>query len=1450
MVANDSGAMLAHGDRGATAHLEPKMKLPYRQEPIAVVGMACRLPGQSNTPKALWDFLMRGGIADTHVPESRFRQFTHYDASTKPKTMRSPGGMFLENIDVRNFDAAFFSISHTDAVTMDPQQRQLLEVVFECLENSGITLEQLDKAAVACLVGTYSVDYDYMHARDPEDRPPGVTIGIGRAILSNRISHFLNIKGPSMSIDTACSGSLVSLDVACRYLNTGEVDGAIVAGANIYLSPEHVMDSGTMKGAASVSGKCHTFDAKADGYIKAEAVNAVYLKRLSDAIRDGDPIRSVIRGTATNSDGRTPGIASPSASAQALAIRAAYANAGITNFNDTSYLEFHGTGTQAGDPTEVQGVASVFAPGRDPDKPLYIGSIKSNIGHSEPAAGISGLLKAVLSIENSMIPGNPTFIDPSPKIDFVGSKVSASRVARPWPAAARCKRASVNSFGYGGSNVHVVIEETGSFVQDTRHKSSYMTDSDDLLGLEEQEDASSAASRRPYLLCLSANDDDALQANFARLRTHLMNPQVKAGLPDLAYTLNERRSKLYSRGYIITSSTDLDAGAFSRGKKNTHAPKIGFVFTGQGAQWSQMGHALVETFPGAKKILGLLDEALQSLPTPPEWRLLDELTQVRSPEYLRRPEFSQPLVTALQIVLVDILQQWGISPESVVGHSSGEIAAAYTAGLITREQAIVAAFYRGYASHLSAPAQDLGMLAAGISAAEFPTYSEGLEDQVSIACFNSPQSITISGPVTALEQVRARLAQDAKFGRLLQVNMAYHSKFMDHVGAEYLGLLAPRFQSHKRIDKGVRMFSSVTGQLLDSDSGTDTEYWRGNMVNPVLFDQAVQSLLASDNHVNFLIEIGPSGALAGPIKQILAAMGDDVADVQYCVALSRGRDAVLSTFDVAGKLFVAGGSVDLRAVNQLASSGQEGRPSLIVDLPNYAWNYSTQYWFENDASKDWRYRLFPHHDLIGTKIPGTSWNEPSFRKKLSLNSLPWLKDHKMGTDIIFPAAGFVAMAVEGVRQKTQAMAMLEERPSANSLTYRLRNMTFSRALVLEENTEHKVMLTLTPKTGSGILGIQASPDILAPLRFPTDAALWYKAMNDQGYGFGPAFQNQIQVEATSGKRSSRSTVSLEEPASEYRQSFYPLHPAVMDGCFQTSGPSLWAGNRSDLDAVLIPALIGKVVIHDVPQKSSRGESGLLLLKLSGLEYHILATSDNVYSKHVYSHVVWKPDLSMTARVRRGHGIHDTLGENPQLSVLELVHIAGVSSSLWYGNKPDFERSTRKACRKFRYVAVDPNDLLAAQETYQSYSESGEFELLDTTQASFLPDEDDAEKFDLVVVRTPHHGIGQGKALENAKRFVKNNGSAFLLHVTTNKQGEAEQASYANGTTPCGTQSIFTKIYPNGLVSLSLKMNTDDDDDDGAKERTGATGLDVFNFTQSKVPESIRAGLVEAGWGVE
>ncbi|KAK8144631.1 hypothetical protein G3M48_005561 [Beauveria asiatica] len=1387
MTINDNGGSDAYLGQYAFTNLQQDKK-PYRQEPIAVIGFANRLPGHSDSPTKLWDLLMRGGVAGNEPPASRWSLKGHFDGSRKPHTVRTPGAMFVENVDTADFDAGFFNISTADAVSIDPQQRQLLEVVYEGIENAGLSLEKLYGAEYGCFVGSYAVDYQDIQMRDPEDRADGMTIGVGRAILSNRISHFLNIKGASMTIDTACSGSLVAVDVACRYLQTGQIEGAIIAASNLYLCPEQNQDMGAMRAASSFSGKCHTFDAKADGYCKAEGINTVILKRLSDAIRDGDPIRAVIRGTATNSDGWTPGIASPNAKAQTEAMRAAFSAAGITNLNEVGYLEAHGTGTLAGDPIELAAASSVFAPSRSAQNPLIVGSIKSNIGHSENAAGISGLIKAIMAVETGTIPGNPTFIDPNPKIDFVGLKVKATRTAIPWPSNLASRIASVNSFGYGGSNAHVVIQDGASFVgKANKIYGSSFTASTSFLDDDDEQVASS-----PQLLVFSANDEESMKMYVKVLQAHLINPRVNIRPEDLAHTLL-RRSRLFNRGFLVSKSTTLDYGSLVLGKKNVDAPKIGFVFTGQGAQWSQMGQGIVDLFSPARSVLERLDKTLQSLPNPPSWSLIAELTEARSPDHLRLPEISQPLVTALQLAMLEVFKLWGVTAASVVGHSSGEIAAACAAGLLTPEDAIKIAFFRGQAAkELQETSESgCGMMAVGLGAEDATKYIGDHRDTVKIACHNSPSSVTLSGKVEHLNEIKDQLQQDGHFARLLQVNLAYHSKYMSKIGDRYLALLEENCGASLSGSDDIQMFSSVTGCKMTLEA--DAIYWKTNMVSPVLFDAACTAMISGKGAADFLIELGPSGALAGPVAQITKGLGGQGRNVQYVAAAKRGPDSVLSMYDVAGRLYIAGHDIAIEKVNR-ADNQEENSSVTLVDLPNYAWNHSTKYWYESDASKEWRYRRFVHHDLLGSKILNSPWHAPTFRKMLDVKDVPWLIDHKMGSEIVFPGAAFCAMAIEAMFQCKQMTEPVEGISSADQYQYRLRNVKFDKALVLVEGQPAKLTLTLTPQAGvkgswyqfnvaglregdssdhcHGLVRIEsreaetgAEAD-LAPLQAPTKAAIWYKALADAGYGFGPAFIKHIETESIAGERKSRSHVNLESPASKWDpQSVYPMHPASMDGCFQTVTPSAVAGIRSSISGILVPAIIDELIISPAHTRPSVGLScttseyvgkgrlednknymsgctvfdpatGRQLLKLTGLRYRRLDTDDKG-AVQTYTRASWNPDISFLTTLQCskladvvGAGLQKILDlvshKKPTLKVMEANISKDDASSFWL---QDDRRSNRAAYNKYLLASSDASSLVSAQEKYMA-AKAVTFELLDF--ATEIEAKED--KFDLLIVK--------------------------------------------------------------------------------------------------------------------
>ncbi|PSR80443.1 hypothetical protein BD289DRAFT_484972 [Coniella lustricola] len=1384
--------------------------MTHHQDPVAIIGFACRLPGGNDSPEKLWQFLEQGGIASRDVPETRYNLAGHYDASLKPGTNRPPGGMFLQGVDPADFDASFFEISGSEAVSMDPNQRQMLEVVFESLENAGLTLERVNGSSVACFVGSFATDYGELQNRDPLDRAPNHTIGIGRASMANRISYFLNVKGPSVTIDTACSGSMVGLHLAVKALHNREAEAAIVATSNMYLNPEHVQDVGSLGMAHSPTGLCHTFDVTADGYVKSEAVSGIIVKRLADALRDGDPIRGVIRGTASTSNGRTNGIAQPSSKEQAAAVRQAYATAGITDLNATAYLECHGTGTPAGDPIEVNGIGSVFAPSRAADKPLIIGSIKSNIGHSEPSAGSSGVIKTVLSIEKGLIPGTPSFINPNPKIDFVGNKVRASRNSIPWPdQPGVVRRASVNSFGYGGSNSHAIIEQA-PLDRRAAHVSSYVAEQD--LGFDDfdGELEGNSSDARPYTLVVSANDATSLSSNVDALCKHLVNPRVHVSLEDLAYTLSERRTGFFHRAFVTTRTTEIFPGDFSLSKKNVHVPRIGFVFTGQGAQWPQMGKDLVKFFPQTRAILENLDVVLQTLPNPPQWSLITELTESRTAEHLRQPEFSQPLVTALQICLLAVLEEWGIKPVSVVGHSSGEIAAAYTAGYLDRAGAIKAAFYRGRAAvnRKHEAESDVGMLAVGLGAETVAPFLEKHQSNVWIACFNSPSSLTISGRRQALETLAGEIKAAGHFARLLQVDLAYHSELMGVIGEEYDDLLkADSDFNCTEEPSSATMFSSVTAS--QQKGPTDSLYWKTNMVSPVRFSEALTAMISGPEHKpDFLIEIGPSGALAGPVSQVLKSLPGG-ANTTYTAAWSRGEEAVKAIFGVAGRMFNAGAQIDLARVNNYSENAR-----VIVDLPNYKWNHSVKYWFENTASLDWRFKKWVPHDLIGNKVLGAPWQAPTWRKRLSLTDVPWLRDHAMGSDVLMPAAGFISMALEGMFQKHSSLNPDHAIDSPNQLAYRFRNIRFNRALVVDENKPIPVLLSLSVIPGSkdwhefhvstevdgaivehchGSVRVQDAVDEVltaterAPLQNAASSKLWYKAQNEAGMGFGPAFQKITSIEATSGQLKCRTSLDLTPPKSKWDpQSYYPVHPAVLDACFQSVNPALVAGERSRIQDIMIPSILDDVLINTVPKGLSEGlalaeavftergrkdqlksyfgnismhdpESGALIVRTRGLHITKLDVGPKA-DPHTFHSVTWKPDIctltqdqlihlqyDMPAGSRKIDNVLDLIAhKNPLMKVLEINLDHGDTSSLW------FERPTssvKSAYSKYDFASVDAKSLVSVEMEYESWRKTAFFLADPSQEALGLGSE---STYDLVIIKTS----SRAEVLENVLQELK------------------------------------------------------------------------------------------------
>jgi acyl transferase domain-containing protein len=772
--------------------------------------------------------------------------------------------------------------------------------------------------------------------------------------------------------------------------------------------------------------------------------------------------------------------------------------------------------------------------------------------------------------------------------------LKASRTAIPWPTVGYAvRRASINSFGYGGSNAHAILDQASQEAR-SHYATSYGKDQDNDM------------PQRLHTLVLTANDVSTLKANISALCNHVINPRVAIALPDLAYTLSERRSRLWHRAFVTTNtSSDLDEGDFVIAKRSTEAPKIAFVFTGQGAQWPQMGKDLLALFPDTTlPILEELDRVLQAQPDPPQWSLVAELSQPRTAEHLRQPEFSQPLVTALQLCLIAVLESWGIKADAVVGHSSEEIAAAFAAGFLSRADAIQAAFYRGRAAVNSKDqgrVQDnLGMLAVGLGAETVAPFLEKFLDKAWIACYNSPSSVTVSGDKATLEVLAVDINAAGHFARALQVDLAYHSPLMGAIGDEYKRLLDTDQDFKPSVlpqdtDKVPRMYSSVTTSKMAS--AANTQYWKDNMVSPVRFAEALEGLVEAEAPA-ILIELGPSGALAGPVSQILKSKplpSVGGGNIIYAAAWARGIKASKALMDLTGGLFLASAPIDMGIVNAYDRT----RTRVVVDLPNYRWNHSARYWHENAASTDWRSKRFITHDLLGSKIPGVSWRAPTWRKKLHLADVPWLRDHRMGPDVIIPGTAFVATALEAMFQKycsTHEDETADIITSPNQLAYRFRNVKFDRAVVVEDSQPTNIVVTLASIPGSSdwnefkIRTTTAAYDViyehcsglvrvcneleddeyglhgdqLAPLQHPQSPGPWYKLQTTIGTHFGPSFQKIIQWESVSGQHSCRATISLDPPPSKWNpHTTQYIRPFLMRASKHRRLPSL-LGNAARL----------------------------------------------------------------------------------------------------------------------------------------------------------------------------------------------------------------------------------------------------------------------------------------------
>jgi acyl transferase domain-containing protein/acyl carrier protein len=1121
------------GSPSAANAASPGLAVPHRaDEPIAVIGLGCRFPGDISSPDALWQFLSDGRSAVTEVPAERWAPFSNGSPeAAEVLAETTQWGSFLTDLD--EFDAEFFELSPREAAKMDPQQRMLLEVTWEALENAGIPPTSLRRTQTGVFAGACAADYAYLASRDLAEVDAWSNTGGALSIIANRLSYFLDLRGPSVTVDTACSSSLVAVHLACQSLRMSDCDMAIAAGVNVLLSPA-IFRGFDEAGALSPTGACHSFDAAADGFVRGEGCGVAILKRLSDAVRDGDPVLAVVRGSAINQDGRSNGLMAPNPAAQMAVLRAAYSNAGVEP-RDVQFVETHGTGTLLGDPIEARALGTVLGKGRPADAPLLIGAVKSNLGHLEAAAGIAGFIKAVLALRHGVVPPNLGFENPNPHIQFGDLRLKVAATEQDWPKTEHPRRAGVSAFGFGGANAHVVLEQSPKIAAPTPQ-------------IPPDEPAATT-------LVLTGKTPERVSSWAARLADWIDADETGVALADIAHTVNHHRVRqpvfatvcARDRDQTVAGLRALAAGQAATGVVVPHEGPCGsgtvFVYSGQGSQWAGMGRQLLADEPAFAAAVAELEPDFVAQAG---FSLQEALS---SGEPVTGIERIQPMLVGIQLALTALWRNYGVEPDAVIGHSMGEVSAAVVAGALSVSEGLQVIATR---SRLMSQLSGQGAMAL----VELdPQSAEDLvagEPDITVAVYASPRQSVLAGPPDRIAAVVADLQAADRLARIVDVDVASHHPIIEPILPELRSQLAGLRPSRPKIP----IITTTAGR---GDSATfDADYWCDNLRNPVRFTQSVAA--AGEQHTIF-VEVSPHPVLT-------YAISDTLGDKHHHSLGTLQRDADDT------QVF----HTSLNAAHTSQPPSTPHRPEPHPRVPNSPWHH-TRHWFSTGdqvrPTGSGSARTVFVHPLLGEHV--RLLEEPerhAWQSDTGTAALPWLGDHRVKNVAAMPGAAYCEMALAAAEQIF---------PGGSHVC----DMEFEELLLLDEHTEISTVAALeAPDTAAFAVStaidgeltqratavLRANTVALEPVHQDIEAILALHPdpvtgdeiralLSSRGIEFGSSFTGLTRVHTAAASPTLLAEIAV-PTAIRAKHAGFRIHPAVLDACFQSVGAHvLLSGQR-------------------------------------------------------------------------------------------------------------------------------------------------------------------------------------------------------------------------------------------------------------------------------------------------